>query len=187
MKEKILKKGVLLPLIIGIVLAIAFSVFLQSTDIFKPVSDGVVLAYHDDIGADADVVERDRLGDYKPNDVLGSITADDESIVVRYKADYANTASSLSLENGVEFGKGVCYVEANYSIVDKLLNADKLVYSGAFGEHKYRYVDTKEYPSKQALYNAENDVNKGMVFIYRTVTGYGLSSNYTALIFEEVA
>ncbi len=186
MKEKILKKGVILPLVIGIVLAVAFSIFLHNTTLFQPVSDGTVMAYHDEIGADADIVEKDRISDYSANDCIGSISAGDEVFVVRYNADYANSASSLSFIGGTEIGKGISYLQTNSYDIDKLTKVKHMDYSGAFGEHKYAYSYSKEYPSKQALLSDNTDINKGIILVYQSVEGYGLSSSYTALAYEEV-
>lgn len=187
MKEKILKKGVLLPLIIGIVLAVAFSVFLHNTTIFQPFSDDTVLAYHDKLDASNDLVEKDKISDYSANDYMGAIYANDDTFVVRYMADYANSANAICFISGVELGKGVSYLQVNYSDVDKLMKADNLVVSNADNEYKYSYAYSKKYPSKQALLSDNVDMSKGLVLVYQSVEDYGLSSDYSALYFKEVA
>lgn len=187
MKKEILTKGVLLPLIIGIVLAVVFFVFLSNTNALKPVSDGTVFAYRDEIGADSAIVEVDKLSSCKANDCIGSFNASGEDIIVRYNADYSNMMNALSFVDGVEFGNGVAYLKANESVADSMKNAKKCIYSGTFGTHTYVYSQTKEYDSEHLALMDAQSISSGVIVLYQPVEKYGLTSSFNAVIFEEVA
>lgn len=187
MKKEILTKGIVLPLIIGIVLAVVFFVFLSNSDMLNLVSEGTQFAYHDAIGADAKPVDVDRLSKCKPNDSLGAITFGDDNIVVRYNADYSNTINALSFVDGVEFGYGVSYLEANEDAARALKKARNCTYDGTFGKHKYSYVEAREYDSRYLALMDAPSINSGIAILYRPIVDYGLTSGYTVLVFEEVA
>lgn len=185
MKKEILKKGIILPLIIGIVLSIAFFLFLSNADVFNPISDGAVLAYHDEIGADSTVDSKDRLTDYSVNDAIGTITSG-EDYLVRYNADYANMISSLSYIDGAKFGSGITYLSANSTIASKLADVKFCTYDGPYGRHSYQYRETKKYKGEYSAISDDLDYSNALVVIYQARDKYGISSQYSAMIFEEV-
>lgn len=187
MKKEILQKGIILPLIIGIVLAIVFSVFLLNSNLFGVVSDGTVVAYHDNSNANGDIVKVDSIKYCKANDVLGNFTFGSEELLVRYNADYANTISCVSFVDGAEIGSGVSYFTINQDDAKALKSAKRIGYEGTFGKSEYTYSTTKTYASLFAAKNDLTQIDKGLVFLYQAQSGNGLTSDYTALIFEEVA
>lgn len=186
MKEKILKRGLILPAIIGIILAIAFFLFLHSTDMFDLVPAGSVIAYHDDLSTDSTMVEAEYVSDCKPNDNLGTLTYGDNSIMVRYCSDYSNLINCVSLQKGSELDMGgLSYVEATSALGTAIGDSYVLIYDGTFGRHKYTYYDTKEYSSEYAMMQDDIDTDNGLVVYYQESNGYGLSNTYKALIYEE--
>lgn len=190
MKKDILKKGIVLPLIIGIVLSVAFFIFLRSTATFYPLEKGTAIANHDAVSVESNMVDKADLSACKANDNIGTITVGDESYVVRYNCDYSNMISSISFVDGVAFGDGVAYLETTSKIAERVLNSGDVTYNGTFGEHNYTYIASKEYDGKYKLISeASNlmDENNGFILIYQAKENGGLSSKYTALIYEEVA
>lgn len=200
MKKDILQKGIILPLIIGIVLAVAFFIFLRGTNVFQPLADNTIVAYHDDVNASAEMVSVDNINKCKINDNIGTLSAVDNSIgtltsaddsyMVRYKADFANMISSVSFVDGVAFGDGVAFLEVTSEIGERIVSFGDVTYNGTFGEHKYTYVASKEYDGKYKLMSeASNlmDENNGFILIYQEKENGGLSSKYVALVYEEVA
>lgn len=185
MKKEILQKGVVLPLIIGFALAVAFFIFLHETDLIKPISDGAQVAYHDQLGADSVAVKRDKISEYSTNDCIGTITAG-EDYLVRYNADYSNMISSFSFVDGQEFGKGVTYLCANSTLADAVKKTKFCTYDGPFGRHSYQYRESKEYYGVYSAIEDKQDYPLGLVVIYQPKQGNGISSTYKALIFEEV-
>lgn len=185
MKKDILQKGIILPLIIGVILAFAFFIFLRDTTAFQPVAEKTQIAFHDDKSVDNEMVVRDDLKLCRENDNIGSIIAGDDSFIVRYNADYSNMINSVSFVDGAAFGDGVSYLEITSDIVDKIMSAEILSYSGTFGEHRYMYAGSKNYSGKYAVTADLPEINKGIVFIYQAKDNGGLSSKYTALFFEE--
>lgn len=186
MKKDILQKGIVLPLIIGVVLAVAFFAFLRSTDMFDFVNHNTVIAYHDTVVESPQLAQHDHISDYCTNDYIGTITANGESAMVKYHADYSNTTGSFSLVDGAGFGNGINYLLANYDVAQMLEQDGKFTYSGSFGDHSYKLADTKEYSSEHALLADNHNIGNGVVVYYQLRSGNGLSSDYRALLFEEV-
>jgi hypothetical protein len=187
MKKEILYKGIVIPLIIGIILGVAFFFVLRTTDVFKPVSSGTQIAYHDSILDSADVVLANSVDELEPNDAIGTISFGDSSLNLRYCCDYSNMISCYSLEKGsATFGEaGVAYLKAYAGNVENL-GKKNITINSIFGTYKYKYVDSFEFKNEYEITSYMPNLGKSLVVYYQKSDGNGISSSYEAIVYEEV-
>lgn len=188
MNKNILNKGILIPLAIGIVLAIAvFCAFLGMNKFF-PVNDGAVVMYYDQNGEQKqeEGASYINIADLKDNQKIGYLSFGKTSLDIRYKSNYSNMIDCFSLTDGSVFGEfGVGYLEVFKNNIYGLNKSDIVVKSD-FGNHKYRYVFSYETNNKNDVFVHQPGVEKGIVIYYQKADGYGFSSKCQCLVYEEV-
>lgn len=188
MKKDILNKGILIPLVIGIVLAIAvFCSFLKMGNLF-PVLNGTTIMYHDQ-NNEAKLDEGAKLintADLKQNQKIGTLSYGNKALDIRYQADYSKMLNAASLNDGSAFGKtGVgylCVLQNNINDLDK----QKVSVESDFGNYNYRYVTSFETENENDVFLRNSGVSKGIVIYYQKAEKYGFTSSYKCLVYEEV-
>lgn len=188
MKKDILNKGILIPLVIGIVLAIAvFSFFLDKGNLF-PVLNGTTIMYHDQ-NNEAKLDEGAKLintADLKQNQKIGTLSYGNKALDIRYQADYSKMLNATSLNDGSVFGKtGIGYFCVLQNNINDLNKRDIAVESD-FGNYNYRYVTSFETKNENDVFLRNSGVSKGIVIYYQKAEKYGFTSSYKCLVYEEV-
>lgn len=186
-KKEILQNALILPLVFGIVVAIIFCIFMNfRIDRLLPVPNDTVFAYHDSVEENAEKPNIDAL---TVNDNIGSITFGKTSLAIRYQADYSNLVGSISmLENSKALNEtGFAYFKATSSNAREIKKAEAININSIYGEFNYSLVDEKSFDNEYQATIYAPKMKKGLVIIYQASDGYGLTSKYNALIFEEVS
>lgn len=186
MKKDILQKGIILPLIIGVVVAIAVFFAFYGVGNFYPVKANTVIGYFD---SDKDSQKMDKNSEFtrfSNNQVIGTMEIGKQKLDVRYCSDYSNMANSVSMTNGSVFGKaGLCYLEVlNVNAADAKNQTIKV--SGEFGNYSYKYAQTYWANNKNDVMLYNSKVKSGIALYYQKAEKYGFSSRYEVLVFEEV-
>ncbi len=169
-KKEILIKGLLIPLIIGLLLSITFLCFTDSS-IFSPVSRNATIAYHnDEKGA-------------KP---IGTLSFDKTSLNLYEKAGYSDFVHGASVEQGSGIGEiGCSYIKLFQNNAKTLLNRDITVTLKDL-EHYYSYDSSFLADSEFSVLLNKPDMKKCIILYYQKSNGIGFSDKYEALVYKEV-
>ena len=185
MKKDFLIKFSVLPLIFGTFLAIvAITFFCVHSEIFSPVYDGTVLAYHEQ-SADTSKLA-DSLEDAKDGDLIGTVQAKKNFPIV-VNAPYHQLDDVLSYKDGGKFGtSGTVYLETDNRVLKTLEKSISFRADGCFDTHDYVLVRAKSFSNIDALKAYNPDINKCVIVYAQPAGKIGLKSGYKALVFEEV-
>lgn len=187
-KNDIITGAIIIPLVLGIVLGIAFFVYFSgNADVLLPADSGTVFAYHDKKGSDGDIVDKTDMNDLEANDNIGSLTSGDISLIIKYDADYSNLTESVSLQNGSSaFGETGCVYLSTYAAIGSSIDKNKtLSVESIFGNYDYEYAEEYTAGSEYEILTGTPKVSRGLVIYYQNSDGAGLASEYKALVFEE--
>ncbi len=188
MKKDFRISAIIMPIVLGILLCIAFFLFIHNSDLLYPIPQGTLLAYHD---AKADSQKKTDTDNLKKNDFIGMMECRNTELRILYNADYSSLAGAASLNtNGQLPGEiGCAYIHtyfANFSILKNISDDEEIVISGINGEHKYKYLYSSSSKSEYEIVSKNPDVSKGLVIYCEKTDGIGFSSDYDVYVFEEV-
>lgn len=186
MKKDILRKGIILPLIIGIVVAIAVFCALLGTDNFFPVNKQTAIAYFDNLRDKENKEENVGFFNLKNDQCIGVMNFGDDALNIIYKSNYTNMIDGVSMVDGSPFGKdGICYLTVLENSIQNLDN-QKITVDSSFGKYTYKFVEKYEANNENDVKLKHIDTKKGIVLYYQKAEKYGFSSKYEALVYEEV-
>lgn len=187
MKKDILTKGVLMPVVIGIIVTIAVFSSLMGARNFFPVKNGVSIAYFDaKKQSSKDDKKTASFNDVKDNQIIGKVSYGKNSMDLVYHSDYSNLVDSFSVEGGSPLGQvGLCYI---YVLQNNLtdFNKDNITVDSAFGKHSYKFVESYSANNENQVKLYDSSVKKGIVIYYQGAKDYGFSTGYQALVYQEV-
>lgn len=185
-KKDILQNAVIIPIVAGLVLAIAFFIYLNANSgkmLLLP-SD-TVLAYHDRLGNDRINDDAEKL---EANDAIGEALIGNQRINLRYNADYSNLAGSLSMVDGGDSlnNVGCTYFEATNANLSRIKENGSLEIKSDLGDYRFRIIDEVIADSEYEVLEIAPDMPKSIVVYCQQSNGVGLTSKYRALVLEEV-
>lgn len=190
MNKEFFNKALLRPICIAAALSVILCVFFKlNIDKFIPLYDNTVYAYHD-VVAEGDSFKEDKNADpssFEKNQCIGVIRAG-EGYPIRYDMDYSNIKTSVSyLPRSVPFGKtGFTYIYSS-NVNAKLIGKEKsFVIGSVFGEKEYKFKNEKSFNSEFRVLNYAPDCESAVIIYYRDSAQAGFTSNYIALVYEEV-
>lgn len=187
-KKDIVISAVIIPVVLGIALGIAFfSYFRVNADMLLPAAGGTVFAYHDASGSDTGIVDKSDMQELSSNDNIGTLRSGNVSLIIKYDADYSNLAAGASLKSSsLPFGEiGCAYLETYAANVRDIDAQDTLSVESIFGSYEYRFVEEYTADSEYKILTDSPDISRGLVIYYQDSDGAGLTSEYKALVFEE--
>lgn len=191
MDKNFLKKAIILPSVITVVLAIAvFAVLKANVDFYIPVNNGTKFAYHENPVSSVEFEKKDGEADLavlKKNECIGTVKTD-VSFPVRYNSDYVNLSSSLSfVPQSAPFGEtGFTYLKASNVNAKKVKASKTITIESIFGKHTYRYDKEQSFKNEYRVLTYAPDAGSAVIIYYQNANGVGFSSDYKALIFKEV-
>lgn len=191
MKNKdFVQTTVILPIVSALILSIAFFVFFKcNSDIILPFPQNAVIANHDHLVSDNKrVSDKKTFDEIKSNDNIGTVSAGDTDYIIRFEADYSNMISSLSLQSeSVQFGEiGTVYLSSFYKNGQAFEDADRITIDSIFGNYEYKKADSFTADNEYKILSSSFK-GKTIVIYYQKTDGVGLSSDYQAIVYEEVA
>lgn len=168
-KKSIIIKAVIFPVIAGIIIAFCTVSLLYGRSV-------------------VDFEQGERLMLFEPSSYskIGEISFDNGSIDVVAEYCYSALENGACYKKGAQFGDiGVGY----YLVLNN--NYDASGQSSAtvtVGDSRYCYkvVDTFSAENENDVYNHNTDVGRGFVLFYQNASDYGFTSQYTAVVYEEV-
>lgn len=179
-KEDSPLKHLLIAVIVGVVLsAVLVGGFVLSTKNVVDTPKKAVAFFDEDKKAYADKLE--------PNCVIGQMTFGDTTLDVVYKSDYSNLVDSVSLVKGaIPAQVGIGYYEAFGNKVKGIKDQQIVIKSqeGKMNNYSFRYSFSAK--NKNDLFLEKIDYSQGLVIFYQIAGEHGFSSQYEALVFEEV-
>ena len=187
MKRDFIVKITALPIIFGVIIAVACaSFFCMHFEVFSPVYEGVTIAEFEQTADTSKVVDKD-FGAIESGDCIGKITTQDEIMLVA-DAPQHQLGDVISYKIGsAEFGKsGYIYMQTDSKNLKKLKNEISFSASGCFEKHDYVLADTKSFKSEDELMTYTPDIAKCAIVYAYDNAAVGVNSTCTALIFEEV-
>lgn len=166
MNKEFVQKGIILPVITGIILSIVFSLFISSNiEKIMPVTNGAELAYYDAAG---DEVK------------LGTVEGEYE-LPLYENADYTESVSCAELVSGSskpgETGCMYIRLTANHSD----FAGENLSVSGV----DYKLEGEMKAENENEILSVLPKAEKSAVVYYKVSKGYGLTSEYKAFIYKE--
>lgn len=190
-RKELILTAVVMPLAIGLILSIVF-VMIAKPSISKvlPIDEGTAFAYHDNLDSNSETVSQDvDIADLKANDVIGTVKILGNDMNIKYNCDYSNTINSLSFnQQNCRFGDiGCVYLETNHNSAKIIEGESELDIESVFGTYKYQLVEQYKADNEFKILSSVPNYSKAMVIYYQNTNGAGLSSSYTALVYQEVA
>lgn len=185
-KKDILQNAVIIPIAAGLVLAVAFFLYLNANSshmLLLP--KDTILAYHDSIGNEGINDDAEKL---EINDAFGEVLIGKQSLTLRYNADYSNLAGSLSMVEGSDLldSVGCTYFEATNANLSRIKDNGSLEIKGDLGNYRFRIIDEVIADSEYEVLAISPDMPKSIVVFCQQSNGVGLTSKYKALVLEEV-
>lgn len=191
MDKNFIKRAIMLPAIITIILAIVMFAFLKvNTDFYIPVNNGIEFAYHEKFVKSVEFEQKDSevdLSTLKKNDCIGAVKTD-YGFSIRYDSDYVNLKTSLSfVPNSTPFGEtGFTYLKASNANAKKLKAAKTVTIESIYGKHTYRYDKERSFKNEYKVLTYAPNTSSAVIIYYRDSNGIGFTSDYKALVFKEV-
>jgi len=196
MDRLFLKRAVYTPLCLALVLGIALFVYLKiNIADFIPLYNNTQYAYHDEIIKDAEAektadYEEDEnacVDDFEKNQCVGVVRAGD-GYPIRYDMDYSRIQASVSLVKGSKaFGDtGFAYIYSSNGNAKKIAKDKSFTIGSVFGEKSYTFKEKKSFGSEYAVLNYAPDCESAVIIYYRNTKTAGFTSDYIALVYEEV-
>lgn len=168
-KKSIISKAVAFPIALGIIIAFVTVLMLGKSSV-------------------VDILQGERLMQYDPSSYtkMGEISFGDSSIDVVNEDCYSALEGNACYKKGAKLGEiGVGY----YLVLNN--NYDAYGQSSATAvvgdsKHRYKVVCTFSAENENDIYNHNTDVGRGFVLFYQNASDYGFTSQYTAVVYEEV-
>lgn len=185
-KKEILQNALILPLVFGVAFAIAFCVFMGfNIDGLLPVPNDTVFAYHDVIEEND---EKPKLDNLTKNDNIGAISFGNTGLTLRYEANYSSLVGSVSMVDGSKplDEIGATYLEATSGNAKEIEKAGRMKINSLYGDFEYRLADKKSFNNRLDVIGYSPRMSKCVIVFYQNSNGNGLTSEYNALVFEEV-
>ena len=189
MDKKFITRVILLPLLTGLVLGGAFTVFMNSRiDEVLPFNKGAVIAMHDGSADEAetneDVADNWHFSELDKNTPVGTVG----DLSLRYDADYSLMDGTASVMPGsAEWGQPGC-LYLKILAKEALYFGDNVTVSVPFyGERQFEYVKEYTVSGEQAALSAAPAYDGSMVIYYRITGGIGITSDYGVMVYREVA
>ncbi len=170
-KKSVAIKAVIFPLVAGIIIA-AVAVGFRFDASFFDIANNSDVAYFDS-NSDANEIARLKYGDCEFPVVDGF--------------NYSSLNTSVCRTKGSAFGEvgvGYCLVLQNRITS---LNKQNITVSASDKSYKYKYKYSFSANNENEVFNQPCNVSKGVVLYFQNADDYGFSSDYTALVYEEVA
>lgn len=168
-KKSLVVRAVIFPVVAGIIIAFCTVSLLYGRSV-----------------VDFEQGERLMLFEYSSYSKIGEISFGDSSIDVVNEDCYSALESSACYKKGAQFGDiGVGYylvLNNNYDASGQS-SATVTVGNSRYG---YKVVDTFSAENENDVYNHNTDVGRGFVLFYQNASDYGFTSQYTAVVYEEV-
>lgn len=186
-KKEILRNATVIPIIFGIILAIALCFYLNANiEGVLPVPRNTTFAYHDSAIVDASAkVDWENL---KSNDSIGELEIGETKLALCYEADYSNLIGSVSVakESAALNNIGCAYLKTTMANAKLFENAKKISIDSEYGSFKYELIDKLEFKNEYQAKIYAPSAPKSLVVYYQASNGVGLTSKYNALVFKEV-
>ncbi len=201
MNRDFFNRAIYLPLCLALILGIALFIYMKfNVDNFIPLYNNTQYAYHDESideeskgKKDAEGVaeyEEDKnasLDSFEKNQCIGVIRAGN-GYPIRYDMDYTRVMTSVSFVKGsVAFGDtGFVYIYSGNKNAKEIAKEKTLSIGSVFGDKTYRFKESKNFKSEYKVLNFAPDCGSAVILYYRDSETAGFTSNYVALVYEEV-
>jgi hypothetical protein len=189
MDRQFFKKVLTVPVYIALALGIVLFIYLKvNIDSFIPLYNNTQYAYHDEL-----IEDKEPEGDKKDpfnfvkNQKIGVIKVG-SGFPIRYDMDYSNVQTSVSyLPDNVPFGEtGFVYIFSGNDNGKEIGKETILNIESVWGDKKYRFKEKESFPSEYSVLNYAPDCESAVVIYYHDSATAGFTSDYIALVYEEV-
>lgn len=182
MKRKdFLHTAIILPVILGLALCVAFSLFFYlRPQTILPFEQGKTFAYFDETEPSG--------APYKKNETVGKLEIGSSVFDLKYDADFSQLGTALSLkkESNLPGETGCLYAYALGNSLKTDAAADEIVLTTANGEQRFALDKTVTASSENEVLSLAPDCKNSLVVYYEKTASVGFSSKYTTLIYKGV-
>ncbi|MBQ9531976.1 MAG: hypothetical protein IJR70_07880 [Eubacterium sp.] len=196
MNKEFFKKAIMMPLLAALVFAVILCVYFKlNIDKFIPMNNNVQYAYHDlhdGDGKEAEKIEykEDENADpssFEKNQCIGVIRAG-SGYAIRYDMDYSKIQSSVSyLKQSVPFGKtGFTYIYSGNTNAKEIAKEKNLSIGSVFGDKNYVFREEKSFKNEFEVLKYAPECKSAVIIYYRNSVSVGFTSEYIAMVYEEV-
>lgn len=170
-KKSVITKAVIFPLVAGIIIA-AVAVGFRFGGYFFDITDNSDIAYFDSKDKTSEIAQME-LGD------------DELSVIDGF--DYSLLDDGVCRTKGSPFGEiGVGYYLVLQNKIDSS-NRQNITVVAADKSYEYKYKYSFSANNEDEIFARSCNVGKGFVLYFQNADDCGFSSDYTALVYEEVA
>jgi len=188
MDKSFVKNAIIIPLVAGVILSLAFFLYLRANiDQFIPVYKDTVFAYHDTQANTETMVDKTERETLRANDCIGYLNTD-AVLPVLYDGDYTNLSRAVSFlpQSATPKENGYIYCETIGRVMTDIGKNTPVTFQSIFGDCEYRFLEEKTFDSEYSLLSYAPDTEKALIIYSRKGGEVGLTSQYKALVFEEV-
>lgn len=178
--ENSIGRHLFIAAIIGVVLTVGLIGYIYSSK--KPVVDSPknAIAFYDESKVEIN-------NDTVINGAIGEMTFDKTRLDVLYKGDYSNLVDSISLEYGAMPSEiGIGYYEAFGNNIKGIKDEQITIKNNEGSINCYSFKDSFSVGNRDEVFLEKVNCTQGLVIFYQESGEYGFSSQYEALVFEEV-
>ncbi len=211
MDKEFFKRAVMMPLCAGLIFAVVLSIYLKvNVDSYIPLENNVQYAYHDENILKEDVNEFDGKASnnkrefvtekieytenknadpstFEKNQCVGVIRAG-AGYGIRYDMDYSKIQNSVSyLPQSVPFGQtGFTYLYSGNKVAEEIAKEKNLSIGSIYGEKHYVFKSEESFKNEYGVLNYAPKCKSAVIIYYRESVSSGFTSNYIAMVYEEV-
>ena len=183
-----LKKGVILPLACAAGACVILTAGLSlNYEKLMPLSADSVISYYEDTELSeetADISQITSFDELEANTLIGTVG----DVTIRYNAEYSalKTNASVVVNSALPSETGCMYLKTT-SALSGNFDVNSFTFTSGDTRIEYRYVDEFNADNEEQVLATAPELEHAMIVYYQISNASGLSSNYRALIFEEVA
>ena len=202
MDKEFLKKAVIPPLAVAFVFAIILCVYFKvNVDKFIPLYNNTQYAYHDDLAKDENKNNKNASVDkaeykedenadfsaFEKNECIGVIRVG-KGYPIRYDMDYSRIQKAVSfVPQSVPFGEvGFTYIYSGNNVGKDIAAQKNLSVGTVLGDKQYSFKEQKSFKSEYDVLNFAPVCKSALIIYYRDSVSAGFTSEYIALVYEEV-
>ena len=180
-RKDFLHTAIILPVILGLALCVAFSLFFYlRPQTILPFEQGKTFAYFDETEPSG--------APYKKNETVGKLEIGSSVFDLKYDADFSQLGTALSLkkESNLPGETGCLYAYALGNSLKTDAAADEIVLTTANGEQRFALDKTVTASSENEVLSLAPDCKNSLVVYYEKTASVGFSSKYTTHIYKGV-
>ena len=188
--QKFLKRGIILPIVIALVSGLLlFAVTDNGIEGLLPADNGARILLHDSTNPSqppAGLPDDAELSSLDSGAVIGTLISGSE-LDMRYNPPYSLAGNCASVQpcSSVPGRNGCVYIKLMSSDAENV--GDSVTLDGIFGTHSYKRIKKAKRLSENGAQLLMPRAESALVIYFRTNGKNGISSDYSAYVYEEVA